>query len=69
MHKLSKYVWNATGESRPFCRENLFSPKKTLKQRFTADKESLSKVLSEVAEITRDSVISDKVAYWAVLDS
>ena len=31
MHKLFKYVWHAVGESRPFDRENLFSPKKTPK--------------------------------------
>ena len=28
MHKPSKYVRHAIGESRPFARENLFSPKK-----------------------------------------
>ena len=32
MHKLSKYVWHAKGESRPLGRENLFSKKKYLKQ-------------------------------------
>ena len=31
---LSEYVWHAIGESRPFCRENLFSPKKHLKTAF-----------------------------------
>ena len=29
MHKLSKYLWHAVGESQPFGQENLFSPKKT----------------------------------------
>ena len=34
MYKLSKYVWHPLVKSRPFCREDLFSPKKPKNSHF-----------------------------------
>ena len=41
MHKLSKYVWHAIGESWPFGRENLFSQKKPRNSVFVRTKISI----------------------------
>ena len=40
--KLSKYVWHAIGENRPFDWENLFCPKTPLKTAFLSGQKSTS---------------------------
>ena len=55
MHKLSKYVWHAMGESRPFGRKNLFSKKKHLKTAFFSGQKSASPHFGRTGEQTSDS--------------